>query len=544
MYRILFISPSVRTGEQHHENWGGQGAFESLGVPSAFLPKLSAMVLGALTPSNYEFVYVDEDVERVDYDSPVDLVGITCMTSQSPRAYRIAGEFRKRGVPVVIGGIHTAVRTEEVAANCDAMVIGEAESIWPILLEDFEKGALKPLYRSSDYPPVTKLTSPRFDIIKHDRYIHYPIQATRGCPYDCDFCSIRLSAGDKYRMKPVEQLVAEIRDCERYNDGGPGGRFKRAYFFVDDNFYVNRRYVIELLTALKELDITWSGQGTVNMAKDDEVLQLMAESGCRSFQFGFESISSDSLTEANKPRVNKVEEYDAIIEKVQSHGILVGGYFIFGFDSDTPEIFENTIEFIKQTKLSQPMLNVLTPYPGTRLHERMKDRIVDWNWADYMAWQCVFTPEQMSGDDLQSGFHWASIQLVDQDLIRTGLENFWRHGPWPHLPTLTKYERFSLLYIDRQLRRHGDKRFSKFLRWAAFNPKACDFGYIIWQIMRTNRFEPYRRDAYNPAERRRQLAAQRAAALTAADSPGAPESPGVAGSPVDVDAATATPAAS
>ncbi|MDR0417013.1 MAG: B12-binding domain-containing radical SAM protein [Propionibacteriaceae bacterium] len=465
-----------------------------------------------LTPPEYEFTYIDEDIEDIDFDTPADLVGITCMTAQAHRAYRIAEEFRKRGVPVVFGGIHAAVCPAEVARHCDAMVIGEAEHSWPALLEDFRHGRLKPVYRATDFPPVTELTSPRVDVIKHGFYVNFPIQATRGCPYDCDFCSIRHSAGNEYRMKPVEQIVEEIRAYEHYNDGGPAGVLHRSYFFVDDNFYVNRGYVIELLTALKELDITWHGQATVNVARDDEVLQLMAESGCRSFQFGFESLSPRSLLEANKPRVNKIEDYGVIIEKVQSHGILVGGYFIFGFDSDTIDVFESTVDFVKETKIAQPMLNILTPYPGTRLYNRMADRIIDPNWSNYNAWKSVFTPAQMTADELQFGLYWAAMQVIDMDMIRTGLENFWRQGPWSNLPTLTTTERLVLLYIAARLRRSGEKRFTRFLIWAATHPKACDFRNIMWQIMRTNQIALVRYIAFNPAERRRELAAARAAA--------------------------------
>jgi radical SAM superfamily enzyme YgiQ (UPF0313 family) len=500
----------------------------TLGVSSTFLPKLSAMIIAGLTPEKYEFTYVDEDVEDVDFEIEADLVGITCMTAQSYGAYRIAGEFRKRGIPVVFGGIHAAVRPDEVASHCDAMVIGEAEHSWPALLEDFERGEMKPVYRSTDFPPVTELTRPRVDIVNQERYVNLPLQATRGCPYDCEFCSIKHSAGHKYRMKPVEQVVAEIRDFERNNHGGFAGLMKRAYFFVDDNFYVNRQYVIDLLTALIPLKITWHGQATVNMAKDDEVLRLMAESGCRTFQFGFESISSDSLKEANKPRVNKVEDYGAIIDKVQSYGILVGGYFIFGFDSDDADIFERTVDFIKRNKVAQPMLNVLTPYPGTRLYNRMADRVVDPSWVNYNAWKCVFTPTQMTADDLQAGIYWAANEILDIDYIRASLSNLWDKGPWPGLPTLSWEERFALVYIAIALRLRGNRLYTRYLLWAATNKKACDFRNIMWQIMRTELVLPVKPFGYNPAERQRQIGRRRPQpSVETASPPSPPTSPPV-----------------
>jgi radical SAM superfamily enzyme YgiQ (UPF0313 family) len=483
-------------------------SLNSLGLPSTFMPKLSAMILAGLTPDTYEFVYVDQDIEEIDYDIAADLIAITCMTAQSSQAYRIAGEFRKRGLPVVFGGIHVAVRPEEVARHCDTLVVGEAEHSWPALLEDFERGEMKAVYRSTDFPPVTQLTAPRTDIIQHDRYVNFPLQATRGCPYDCDFCSIKHSSGHHYRMKPVEAVVADIQAYERFNADGPGRILKRPYFFIDDNLYVNRGYVIELLRALIPLGITWHAQGTVNMANDDEVLQLMAASGCRSFQFGFESISPEALKEANKPRVNKVDNYVKIINKVQSYGIIVGGYFIFGFDSDTDEVFERTVDFVKSANLSQAMLNTLTPYPGTRLYDRMADRIVDHHWANYNAWGSVFTPAQMTADDLQAGLYWAGLEVVSSDHLKTSLSYFWEQGPWPHIQTLTRFERLALVYMGLNLAANGMARSAGFLFWAARQKKACDFRMIVWQVMRTDLIEPTRPRAYNPAERRRLKAAR------------------------------------
>jgi len=457
MSKIVFINPSMDkiTGSKI---WNSRLVSILKGGKNTQMPKLTAMILAALTPEKHTFVYIDDEIESIDYENiSADLVAISSMTVQASRTYQIAGEFRKKGIKVIIGGIHAAVRSEEVSEHCDVIMIGECENTWPALLEDFENGNLKSMYNAKDYPPVEKLVSPRIDIIKHDRYLMYPIQATRGCPNSCDFCSIQYSSGHKYRMKPVEQVIQEIKEYEKYNNGGTGGALRKSYYFVDDNLYVNREYTKKLFTAMKDLGVSWDGQGTVNTAKDDEVLQLMADSGCKSLSFGFESISPESLKEANKPRCNNVKDYITAINNVQKYGIVAGGYFVMGFDSDDINVFKNTIDFIKNSKLILAIFNILTPYPGTGVYDKMKNqkRIYNKSWEFYNSWTCVFTPNKLSASELQIGYYWTALNALDMKYLRASLKNFWNKGPWKNNPSLNLLERVILIFLSIKLGFYG-----------------------------------------------------------------------------------------
>jgi len=441
------------------------------------IPRLAPMIFAALTPSDYEFVYVDEDYEEVDLTIDADLVAISAMTVQINRAYEIADHFRSRGITVVIGGIHASVLPDEVGLHCDATMIGQGENTWPEMLKDFEKGALKKVYNAKDYPTVEKLVSPKVDAINHDHYLMFPIQATCGCPYDCDFCSVKHSAGHVHRMKPVEQVIAEIREYEKHNSKRS---FKKFYFFVDENLYVNRKYTKELLTAMAELKITWTGQGSLDTAFDEEMLELMARSGCRSYAIGFETISDEALAEVNKLKVNKSQMYNSAIQNLIRYGIIPIGYLIFGFDTDDTGVFQRTVDFINNSHLSHPVIAMLTPYPGTRLYDRIKaeGRIFDENWDHYNFYASVFHPKQMSSALLEEGFVWASKQVGNFDSMRKQLEYFWSHGPWPHLKPLTIKERLFLLAIGLKVRKYNKKCFD-FILWVVFNRKACDFNTIF-----------------------------------------------------------------
>jgi radical SAM superfamily enzyme YgiQ (UPF0313 family) len=295
---------------------------------------------------------------------------------------------------------------------------------------------------------------------------------TKGCPYDCEFCSIKFSSGHKIRMKPIEQVVDEIRDLEAYNKGV----FRKSYQFVDDNLYINRTYTIKLFKAIKDLNILWHGQGTLNTALDDEVLDLMAESGCRSYSIGFESISEASLKEANKTKSNKVSEYKLAADNLTRRGIVPGGFFIFGFDSDDRTVFKRTRDFIVSNHILNPLFSILTPYPGTRVYERVEHRIFDHKWAHYGAIKCVFTPEQMTAEELNAGSFWASQEIADMKNIRRQLEYFWGQGPWKNNPRLRFRERTILRAIGRRLK---NPEYNEFLRWATKQKNAVDMFMIL-----------------------------------------------------------------
>ena len=495
MSKIIFINPSVDKYADI-KLWNSDVISFIAGQPIAVMPKMSAMILAALTPPKHNFVYLDEEIEDIDFDGAgADLVGLTAMTAQAERAYEIADEFRKRGVTVVIGGIHASVLPDEAALHADAVCIGEGESIWPAMLEDFEAGVLKQRYEAKDYPPVSELASPRADIIKHGQYSMYPVMTTKGCPYDCDFCSIRFTNGNRIRVKPVEQVMKEIDALERYNTGP----IRKSYQFVDDNLYANRNHMKELLTALKNKRILWHGQGTLNTANDEEILTLMAESGCRNFSIGFESLSEASLQEVNKTRPNKIAEYESAVANLIRHGIVPAGFFIFGFDNDDKTVFKETLDFVQNNYVLNPFFSILTPYPGTRVYERMESRIFDRDWRHYWAVKSVFTPNKMTAEELDAGHHWVCDVVTQMDTMKRQLEYFWSQGPWPTNPRLTLKERAGLLAVVTKFR--AQKKYTQyidFIMWAASNKNAVDVFSVLAAVAFNDMAGKYFVNTYDP----------------------------------------------
>jgi radical SAM superfamily enzyme YgiQ (UPF0313 family) len=312
-------------------------------------------------------------------------------------------------------------------------------------------------------------------------------------------------------MKPVETVVKEIQEYEKYNKPYGAGLFRKSYYFVDDNLYVSREYVKKLFAAMAGLGIRWDGQGTMNTADDEEVVKLMAASGCRSFSVGFESVSQKSLEEANKPKFNVASSYSDAVDKIQKHGVVAGGYFVLGFDNDDVTIFEDTCDFILHSNLFQSFANVLTPYPGTKLHARMHDeerRIFSDSWEFYNGWTCIYTPRLMSAVELQNGYYWLCRASMSVKYMKKRISRFWNLSAWSDRPKLTPKERFALLVISLRLLSRKEKAYSKFLTWAAFHRNAKDIEFIMWSVMRLEIVEQIQKGVYdNPAERRRELAA-------------------------------------
>jgi len=467
--KILLINPTITVDS--NEIWARSLKLDVLDGMS-FIPRLGPMVIAALTPEEHSVKYIDEDLDVIDFEQiDADLIGITAMTVQADRAYYLADKFRSMGYPVVMGGVHASSCPEEVALHVDAVCTGEAENYWHILLEDAAKGELKKFYHAKDYPPVTDMVSPKFDIVNHDRYSVLPIYSTRGCPYNCEFCCIKLTSGNKHRRKPVEQIVAEIKELEKHNNG----YFKKRYHFTDDNLYLNREYNIELFTAIATLNIQWQGMGSINIVQDDEMLKLIADSGCRTFFIGFESISEESLKEANK-KLNSIEQYKVVAQKLIEYGITPAGYFIFGFDHDNENSFKNTADFAIENRIINPLFSVLTPFPATPLYERMKDKIFDEKWSHYGGLKSVFNPAKLTPTQLEIGTYETSIKIADLDLVKNHLKYFWSHGPWEKNPRLKLRERLILIGASAKM---STKKSKNFLFWAAFQPKAADVYQII-----------------------------------------------------------------
>jgi radical SAM superfamily enzyme YgiQ (UPF0313 family) len=382
-------------------------------------PQLTMPLLAAYTPAHWQVHHCDEIVERVDFDQPVDLVGITANTPAAQHAYELAHEFRRRGVAVVIGGPHATLLPEEAAEHADAVVIGEGESVWPQLLEDFEQGALQHFYKSCALPDLKRMPAPRWDLIKGRVYGKGVTIATRGCPFACDYCTIPQMYQRRMRYRPVGEVADEIRRA-------PG----RALIFWDDNLSTNRAYAKELFAAIAPFKRWWTSQCTADVAFDDEFLSLAARSGCKALFLGLETLSQASLNVANK-RHNRAAEYREVIRRFHAHGIAVQAGVVFGFDHDDRTIFRTTVDFYRSAGLDSATVSVLIPFPNTPLYKRLEaeGRILTRDWSKYNGKKdVVFQPALMSPRELLMGMEWAARQFYSLPSIlermarsRTGL---------------------------------------------------------------------------------------------------------------------------
>ncbi|MDD5661523.1 MAG: radical SAM protein [Candidatus Omnitrophica bacterium] len=386
----------------------------SKGIPLA-LPTLAA-----LTPKDVQVEIIDENIELIDFEKKVDLVGITFNISGVIRAYEIADEFRKRGSKVILGGIYASMLSEEASLHADSIVIGEAEEVWPIIINDFAGNKLQKIYRAKTNPDLSNSPIPRWDLVKSKFYHYHSLQTTRGCPFNCDYCSVTWFFGGKYRHKPVEKIVDEIKFIRSIDKN-------KMIFFVDDNIVASPTYAKSLFKALIPLKIKWYSQAPINIAYNDELLDLMHESGCRELFIGFESLSQESLNALGKGKVNKAADYIEAVRRIYSHGISIFGSFMFGGDYDDDSIFKRTTDFINKVNMPFALLNILVPPPGTRLFKRLEKegRILHRNWEYYTGEFVCFVPRLMPPEKLQQGFIASLKEIYNYDSLYLRLTLWW-----------------------------------------------------------------------------------------------------------------------
>jgi len=377
-------------------------------------PPLGLAMVAAVTPPEVEVSLTDENVTVVDFQKETDLVGITALTITAQRAYEIADSFRARGVKVILGGTHPSTLPEEASQHADAVVIGEAEGIWPNLIEDFKANKLQRVYRQRERPSLLKLPIPRRDLFaKGAYYTTNTISTTRGCPYSCSFCSVSSFFGHTYRCRPVEEVLKEIETLNQ----------RKLVGFVDDNIVGNPKFAKELFRALVPYKIKWAAQASVTVAGDDELLKLAVASGCVALFIGFETLSPANLAAVGK-RINAVDEYQTVIRKIHSHGIAIHGFFILGLDEDNEDVFERTVRFAQKMRLEGAQFAWPVPYPGTALCESLDKagRIVTKDWSQYES-NLVFESKLMSREVLQKGrdWVWCEFYSLPSILRRVGL---------------------------------------------------------------------------------------------------------------------------
>jgi len=360
-----------------------------------YSPLAGLLAVAATIPTDrYEVVLTDENIETVDFDLKADLVGISAMTAYVNRGYEIADQFRARGIPVVMGGVHPSFMPQEALKHADAVVIGEAELVIPKLLDDLERGEMRGLYRADRLHPMVGVSMPRYDLLKKHRYVNRTfVQTSRGCHQGCTFCAEPLMNGLKFRYRPVDEVVREIDNCG-----------SRIISINDADFFGTAERPKEVMRALIGRGVQWQAGVTSKLAQDDRMLELAAKSGCTLLSIGFESITRSTLTSVHK-HVNRPETFASLVEKVHSYGIMVFGLFMFGFDGDDASVFETTARFNIDADYDACAYSVLTPYPGTLTWYELKKarRIVSFDWTKYDQANVVYRPAQMTGDQLRLG---------------------------------------------------------------------------------------------------------------------------------------------
>ena len=366
-------------------------------IKNIWFARLTLTTLAALTPPDVEVKITDENVEPIDFDEDVDLVGVTGMVMHASRAYEIAERFRQRNIPVVMGGPHASSLPFEAKEHADAVVMGEAEDVWEGLIDDLEKGCLKPFYKADAFSPLKGMPHPRRDLLHKDAYMTVNcVQTSRGCPYQCDFCHVTHFFGKTYRCRPVEEVIEEVSRSE--------GDF---IVFIDDNIAGNRQYARDLFIRLKPLKKKWASQASMTLTRDPELLKLAAESGCVSLFLGVESLSPENLKEVHKG-FNQVHQYVDAIRALHDHDIMMVAGLIFGLDHDDEGVFERTLRFCEANRIELPSFFVLTPLPGTPLFKKMESegRLQHKDWTKYNGATVVFKPKLMTEETLQRGFNW------------------------------------------------------------------------------------------------------------------------------------------
>ena len=355
--------------------------------------------LAAFVPPHWSVRHVDEVVERVDPEANADLVAITFHTPSAPHVYDMAARFRQRGIPVVLGGPHVTLMPDEAQAYADVIFVGEAESEWPRFLAEFERGEHRARYRAAEPPPLAEAPASRKSLFHRRDHTAGVLFATRGCAHRCDFCTVAVMYERPVRKRPVEAVAEEYASFRG-----------KVIILWDDNIAADADYAKALFRALAPHKKWWSGQVSLLAARDDEFLELAARSGCKQLFIGLESIHQASVNEVSKA-FNRVDTYARAIERIHAHGIAVQAGLVFGFDHDTESVFEETVEFLEAAGVQNATFNILTPFPGTPLYERLaaEGRILTRDWSKYNGRaDVVFQPRHMSPETLLAGFRYAN----------------------------------------------------------------------------------------------------------------------------------------
>lgn len=382
------------------------------------MPSLSLLTLAGMTPEDVEIEYREYREFPAENPPECDLAAITSFTAQIADAYRIADIYRSRGTKVVMGGLHVSSLPDEAAMHADAVAAGEGEILWPTILNDFRQGCLQPRY---DQPrgfnfDFSDSSLPRYDLLEPEKYNRFPVQTSRGCPFKCEFCASSILLTPRYTHKPVERVIAEIREIKR--------RWPRPFIeFADDNTFADHRYGRALVEALANENVKWFAETDISVAQDEELLRLIAQSGCRQILVGLETPTREGLNGLELQsnwKYRKRDFYRAAIERIQSQGITLNGCFVLGLDGDTEEVFDLIPRFVEETALYDVQVTVQTAFPGTPLYRRLaaEGRLLEpRNWRKCSLFDVNFRPLRMTPERLEERFRALVAELYSNEAL-------------------------------------------------------------------------------------------------------------------------------
>ena len=362
-------------------------------------PSIALITVAALTPDKHSVYIEDENAQLLNLNDRPDLVGITVNVDTAKRAYEISQSYKKRHIPVVLGGIHASANPEEALRYADTVCIGEAEKSWPEILLDIAANRLKQRYYAADPVDLKETPIPRWDLLDHSKYLYTNIIcASRNCPFQCEFCYNSCDYNyHQYRNRPVANVIEEIRKLGT-----------KHVMFIDDNLIGNIEWTRELVRALKTLGVIWNGAVSTNIGNYPDLLDEMRDSGCQSLFIGFETVNQESLKSVNKNH-NHIDKFEQIVDEIHKRDIMINASIVFGFDSDYPDVFENTVNWLIRNRIETMTAHILTPYPGTVLYKRLvvENRIIDFDWNHYNTANVVFKPKNLTPAELYNGYIWS-----------------------------------------------------------------------------------------------------------------------------------------
>lgn len=393
------------------------------------LPSLGLLTLAGMTPGEIEVEYLEvRDVDQRDLPTRFDVVALSTLTATAKEAYRLAARFREIGTTVILGGLHATLCPEEAARHVDCLALGEGEVIWPRMMKDLLANKLKPNYDARKLGAFDFANSPmpRFDLLEPDRYPRFTVQTQRGCPFSCEFCAASMRLSPKFRTKPVDRIISEIRFLKDL--------YQRPFIeFADDNTFADKAHGKALMKELAKEDVRWFTETDVSVADDEDLIKMMRDAGCRQVLIGFESPNirtMNGVEQKSNWKARRTNDYLKAIETIQKQGVTVNGCFIFGMDGDGPESFGNVLDFVEESGLYDVQMTYLTPFPGTPLHQRLTEEgriLVEDASEKCTLFDLNFRPDSMSVDELRNGYLELLTRIYDEEFVARRYRNFRRH---------------------------------------------------------------------------------------------------------------------